>query len=118
MFYYPKEAYEIQESLGRYRVLRPNSSGPSIKIAVHSADTLDGALCFIRRFSEPRAYPSTYFDDSCHCGYVKEGWDFLETDGIIFEFCNKCKRPIYEQDRKKLNKQSMDEFDLDAFLNM
>lgn len=118
MFYYPKEAYEIEESAGRYRVLRPNSHGPSIKIAVFSSSDIDSAHGFIRRFSEPTAYPSTYFDRSCSCGYVKEGWDFLETDGIIFEFCNKCKRPIYEQDRKKLNKQSMDEFDLDAFLNM
>lgn len=119
MFFYEKKDYQIENQNGWYRVSKPDSYQPGGRQYIARFPDADSAVRFITRFTEPRTITSTYYDVSCSCGYVKEGWDFVTTtDGIIFERCNKCLKPIYAQDLSRLNKKSMEDFDLDAFLNM
>lgn len=118
MFFYEKKDYEIKFQDGWYRVSKPDSYQPGGRFNVARFPDADSAVRFITRYTEPRAVASTYYSNACSCGYVKEGWDFVTTDDIIFERCNKCLKPIYAQDLSRLNKKSMEDFDLDAFLNM
>lgn len=118
MFFYEKKDYQIEKQGDWYRVSKPDSYGHNERQYIARFPDIDSAVRFITRFTEPKPYPSTYFASACSCGYVVEGWDFAITDGIVFEICNKCHKPIYAQDLIRLNKKSMEDFDLDAFLNM
>lgn len=71
---------------------------------------------FVRRRTEPKDLPTPVFDDVCRCGYTKEGWDYVITDGLIYELCNKCRNPLRHYILAKVVKSYKD-FDLDAFIN-
>lgn len=119
MFFYDKKDYQIEKSGDWYRVSKPDSySTEGHRMFITRFADFDSAVRFITKFTTAEPYPSTYFNATCSCGYVSEGWKFVETDGICFEICNKCNQPLYQQDTIRLNKKSLEDFDMEAFLNM
>jgi hypothetical protein len=117
MFFYDKKDYEITKRGDWHIVSRPDSYQPGKRCDIARFHNVDSAIRFIARYTEPRTYTGSYWDDSCRCGSVSEGWDFVKIGESVIELCNKCQRPLYQDDYKALNKKALDDFDLDAFIN-
>lgn len=74
--------------------------------------TLSEAKAFIMDRIHIHIISPRMYGRECNCGYVKEGWRYASSKGIIFEQCNKCKFPLYQICRLHLDEQVLDSVDL------
>lgn len=108
--YCDTEDYEIVPGLSNFQVLRAG-------IVVGNFDTVSSAGVFVHRRTNPKEIPLKWYKDICRCGWTKEGWDYISTEGIIFEVCNTCKQPLRMNIVDKFKAESLADFDLDDFID-
>ena len=108
--YCDAEDYEIVPGATNFQVLRKGTV-----IANFSAMIL--AETFVYNRTHPKKRALRFYKDMCRCGWAKEGWDYVSTEGLIFEVCNKCKQPLRMNMVNKFRAESIKDFDLDDFIN-
>ena len=104
------EDYEIVPGSSNFQVLRKGT-------VIANFATEYAAQFFVERRTNPREVPLRFYSDMCRCGWAGEGWDYVSTEGLIFEVCNKCKQPLRMNIVDKFRSDSIADFDLDDFID-
>jgi hypothetical protein len=115
MMYVPKERYEIHDRGDYFVVSRPDHHGEMMDWA--RKKTREEAEQFIEKHTALIPVEHPFFDKWCECGVRPEGWTNCKTGDVIWERCNRCRKPLYITDFHKLNKKTVADFDLDDFIN-
>lgn len=108
--YCDTEDYEIVPGSTNVQVMRNER-------VIANFGLMDDALKFIERRTNPKEVRPMFYSDICRCGWAKEGWDYVTTNDIVFERCNKCARPLRMIAKKLVSQSMLVGFSLDDFIN-
>ena len=89
-----------------------------LNIRLAGFPTEEKAKAFIEKRCNPIEVRSQIYSDICRCGRSGPAWDYIRTNGIVFERCVNCRMPMRYDVMLALNKPLTENFDLDDFLNM
>lgn len=104
--YCDAEDYEIVPGNTNTQVLRHG-------MVIANFQSLNGAVSYVHRRTQPHEIPVRLYKDMCRCGWAKEGWDYVSTEGVIYEMCNKCKKPLRMNIVDHMREESLKDFDLE-----
>ena len=107
--YCDAEDYEIVPGNTNFQVLRRGT-------VIANKPSMKEAETFVFNRTNPQETHLTFNQDICRCGWAKEGWDYFVAEGIVYERCNKCKRPLRMIAVKLLKEEMMKDFDLEDLL--
>lgn len=118
------EDYGIIPGLSSVQVVRERYIGLREKpLVIGNFPSVGDAQIYIDRMCNPKEEPLKVFQDICRCSgqYISYGanspWDYVTTEGTIYELCNHCNQPLSMAVKDLLNSKASEDFDLDAFLN-
>lgn len=104
--YCDTEDYEIVPGLSAVTVLQKG-------MVIANFDTQEKAEDYVHRRTNPKEVPVKMYTDMCRCGWVREGWEYVSTEGIVFERCNKCLMPLRKNVADLIKTKSLEDFDLE-----
>lgn len=104
--YCDAEDYEIVPGVSYAQVFRR-------KEVIANFPSVGEAEAYIHRRTNPKELPVRLYRDMCRCGWAKEGWDYASTEGVIYEMCNKCKKPLRMNIVDHMREESLKDFDLE-----
>lgn len=74
------------------------------------------AAKYVRGRCSVEETPTRYYHDFCRCGCPVEGWEYVKSEGLVFERCKKCGNPLRHNIMLRFQAKIASDFDLDAFL--
>lgn len=104
--YCDAEDYEIVPGSSNFQVLRNHR-------VIGNFPTMMRAEAFVKRRINPVETRPQIYQDICRCGNSKIGWDYFTAEGIVYERCNTCKRPLRMIAIKLLKEEMLKDFDLE-----
>lgn len=76
----------------------------------------DDAQLFLDDRLRPVDTPARVYEDICRCPKSILLWHYCKTGDLIFERCKKCRNPLRHDVMLELNRDLIQDFDLEAFL--
>lgn len=103
------EEYGISSVVEPWHWVYLTKVGTTKRGLVYCFSTKEEAKQYVDRRCNPQPIEPKFYVNLCTCGGQ---WDYRVINGVIYNHCNDCNKPLYEEHKEKINMFAIADVDL------